>query len=126
MCRYIETCQFCTRHKKGVNVFRGLNVCFQVTVVLLTAQIHQGTRLSSLKVLVTRIFRPASNLLLRFLRIWNNMQRFRCVTLSYVCFFLRTINYFFLYRGNGRCFSICIITSITLFSQLRAEHWSSI
>lgn len=45
---------------------------FQVTVVLLTAQIHQGIRLSPLKVLVSLVFRPASNLLLRLLRICNN------------------------------------------------------
>jgi len=41
-------------------------------VVLLTAQIHQGIRLSPLKVLVSLVFRPASNLLLRLLHICNN------------------------------------------------------
>lgn len=45
---------------------------FQVTVVLLTAQIHQRIRLSPLKVLVSLVFRPASNLLLRLLHICNN------------------------------------------------------
>lgn len=41
-------------------------------MVLLTAQIHQGIRLSPLKVLVSLVFRPASNLLLRLLHICNN------------------------------------------------------
>lgn len=40
--------------------------------MLLTAQIHQGIRLSPLKVLVSLVFRPASNLLLRLLHICNN------------------------------------------------------
>lgn len=45
---------------------------YSKSLVLLTTQIHQGIRLSSLKVLVTRVFRPASNLLLRLLHICNN------------------------------------------------------
>lgn len=45
---------------------------YSKSLVLLTTQIHQGIRFSSLKVLVSRVFRPASNLLLRLLHIWNN------------------------------------------------------
>lgn len=59
-------------HIETVARQKGDRTYFQVTVVLLTAQIHQGIRLSPLKVLVSLVFRPASNLLLRLLHICNN------------------------------------------------------
>lgn len=65
---YIYVNRDCCTRQKGERIERN----FQVTVVLLTAQIHQGIRLSPLKVLVSLVFRPASNLLLRLLRICNN------------------------------------------------------
>lgn len=59
-------------HRDCSTIQKGDRTYFQVTVVLLTAQIHQGIRLSPLKVLVSLVFRPASNLLLRLLHICNN------------------------------------------------------
>lgn len=56
------------REKRGEGRFNDI----PSHLVLLTTQIHQGIRFSSLKVLVSRVFRPASNLLLRLLHICNN------------------------------------------------------